>query len=87
MENDNSDKFSVDKECEKLLNGVFTNLLVTNYIVIMEVASDQSTELMLSVSESMTPWLAHGMMELGIDMMRSGDYNFPILEDNNGQES
>jgi hypothetical protein len=34
----------------------------------------------------MTPWLAHGMLETAMDMMRSGEYQFPITEENNGQE-
>ena len=81
-----SSQSSVDKEIEELLRDSLPQGLVTNFVVIAEVASNSQQELVLSISDSMTPWLAHGMLEFAMDMMRSGEYQFPITEENNGQE-
>lgn len=85
MEEENSET-SMDREIEELLRGALPQGLVTNFVLIAEVVSDSQQELVLSISDSMTPWLAHGMLETAMDMMRSGEYQFPITEENNGQE-
>jgi hypothetical protein len=85
MEEENSET-SMDTEIEELLRGALPQGLVTNFVLIAEVVSDSQQELVLSISDSMTPWLAHGMLETAMDMMRSGEYQFPITEENNGQE-
>lgn len=77
---------SMDKEIEELLRGMLPQGLVTNFVLIAEVVSNSQQELVLSISDSMTPWLANGMLETAMDMMRSGEYQFPITEENNGQE-
>lgn len=77
---------SMDKEIEELLRSILPQGLVTNFVLIAEVVSDSQQELVLSISDSMTPWLANGMLETAMDMMRSGEYQFPITEENNGQE-
>lgn len=77
---------SMDKEIEELLRSMLPQGLVTNFVLIAEVVSDSQQELVLSISDSMTPWLANGMLETAMDMMRSGEYQFPITEENNGQE-
>lgn len=76
----------MDKEIEELLRGMLPQGLVTNFVLIAEVVSNSQQELVLSISDSMTPWLANGMLETAMDMMRSGEYQFPITEENNGQE-
>lgn len=85
MEEENSET-SMDGEIEELLREALPQGLVTNFVLIAEVVSDSQQELVLSISDSMTPWLAHGMLETAMDMMRSGEYQFPITEENNGQE-
>lgn len=85
MEEENSET-SMDTEIEELLRGALPQGLVTNFVLIAEVVSDSQQELVLSISDSMTPWLAHGMLETAMDMMRAGEYQFPITEENNGQE-
>ena len=47
--------------------------LVINFVVIAEIADDTGSELSLLVSDSMSPWLAHGMLEYAIDMVNSGN--------------
>lgn len=85
MEEENSQS-SVDKEIEELLRGAMPQGLVTNFVLIAEVVSDSQQELVLSISDSMTPWLAQGMLDTAMDMLRAGEYQFPITEENNGQE-
>jgi hypothetical protein len=85
MEEENKEP-SMDQEIEELLRNMLPHGLVTNFVLIAEVVSDSQQELVLSISDSMTPWLANGMLETAMDMMRSGEYQFPITEENNGQE-
>lgn len=85
MEEENSQS-SVDKEIEELLRGALPQGLVTNFVLIAEVVSDSQQELVLSISDSMTPWLAQGMLDTAMDMLRAGEYQFPITEENNEQE-
>ena len=76
----------MDKEIEELLRGALPQSLVTNFVLIAEIVSDSDQELVLTISDSMTPWLANGMLETAMEMMRAGEYQFPITEENNGQE-
>ena len=76
----------MDKEIEELLRGSLPQSLVTNFVLIAEIVSDTDQELVLTISDSMTPWLANGMLETAMEMMRAGEYQFPITEENNGQE-
>ena len=85
MEEENNET-PVDKEIEELLRGALPQSLVTNFVLIAEIVSDSDQELVLTISDSMTPWLASGMLETAMEMMRAGEYQFPITEENNGQE-
>ena len=85
MEKENNET-PVDKEIEELLRGALPQSLVTNFVLIAEIVSDSDQELVLTISDSMTPWLANGMLETAMEMMRAGEYQFPITEENNGQE-
>ena len=85
MEEENNET-PVDKEIEELLRGALPQSLVTNFVLIAEIFSDSDQELVLTISDSMTPWLANGMLETAMEMMRAGEYQFPITEENNGQE-
>ena len=85
MEEENNET-PVDKEIEELLRGALPQSLVTNFVLIAEIVSDSDQELVLTISDSMTPWLANGMLETAMEMMREGEYQFPITEENNGQE-
>ena len=83
MEDENNET-PVDKEIEELLRGALPQSLVTNFVLIAEIVSDSDQELVLTISDSMTPWLANGMLETAMEMMRAGEYQFPITEENNG---
>ena len=83
MEEENNET-PVDKEIEELLRGALPQSLVTNFVLIAEIVSDSDQELVLTISDSMTPWLANGMLETAMEMMRAGEYQFPMTEENNG---
>ena len=83
MEEESKEPF-MDKEIEELLRGSLPQSLVTNFVLIAEIVSDTDQELVLTISDSMTPWLANGMLETAMEMMRAGEYQFPITEENNG---
>ena len=61
MEEENNET-PVDKEIEELLRGALPQSLVTNFVLIAEIVSDSDQELVLTISDSMTPWLANGML-------------------------
>ena len=83
MEEESKEPF-MDKEIEELLRGSLPQSLVTNFVLIADIVSDTDQELVLTISDSMTPWLANGMLETAMEMMRAGEYQFPITEENNG---
>ena len=83
---DKDESPSMDKGIEQLLRESLPQGLVTNFVLIAEVVSNSQHELVLSVSDSMTPWLASGMLTTATEMMRVGEYQFPITEENNEQE-
>jgi hypothetical protein len=47
--------------------------LIINFVVVAEIADETGSQLSLFVSDSMSPWLAHGMLEYAIDMVDSGN--------------
>ena len=83
---DKDESPSMDKDIEQLLRESLPQGLVTNFVLIAEVVSNSQQEMILSVSDSMTPWLANGMLTTAMEMMRVGEYQFPITEENNEQE-
>jgi hypothetical protein len=46
--------------------------LITNFVIVAEVADEDSSQLSIFVSDTMSPWLAHGMLEYAIDMIDTG---------------
>lgn len=57
----------------ELIQKSLPDKLITNFVIVAEVASDTNSQLSLFVSDTMSPWLAHGMLEYAIDMIASGD--------------
>lgn len=47
--------------------------LIVNFVIVAEVADEVGSQLSLFVSDTMSPWLAHGMLEYAIDMINSGE--------------
>jgi hypothetical protein len=53
--------------------------LIANFIIVAEMVDGTNTELSIFVSESMTPWLASGMLQSAIDLVADGQQS--IIED------
>jgi hypothetical protein len=60
---------------ESMLRDILPSKLVSNFIIVAEVANSKSSELSVSVSDGMTPWLADGMLKYASDMIASGELN------------
>ena len=67
------DDTSLRQQFELLMKGMLPAKLITNFIIVAEVVDDESSELSVSVSGGMSPWLASGMLEHAASMICSGD--------------
>lgn len=46
--------------------------VITNFVFVAEVVSNENNELSIVTSNGMTPWLAHGMLDAAGDMILGG---------------
>jgi len=60
---------------ENMIRDILPSRLVSNFIIVAEVANNESSELSVSVSDGMSPWLADGMLKYASDMIASGELN------------
>ena len=60
---------------ENMIRDILPSKLVSNFISVAEVANSETSELSVSVSDGMTPWLADGMLKYASDMIASGELN------------
>lgn len=65
------------EQFENLIRDILPTRLVTNFIIIAEVANNESSELSVSVSAGMSPWLANGMLEFASEIIMSGECSYP----------
>jgi len=74
-----------DQTLQNLFNSIMKNImpsrLVTNFIIVAEVADEETSELSVSVSEGLSPWAADGMLRYAQQMMMTGDFNRSDDED------
>jgi hypothetical protein len=61
---------------QKMINDAMPNMVITNYVVVAEVVTENGTDLQMMLSRSATPWLASGMLEFASDMLFSGQHEF-----------
>lgn len=66
---DNEDMNEIFRE---LVQKSLPQKLIVNFVIVAEVADDDGSQLSIFVSDTMSPWLAHGMLEYAIDMIDSG---------------
>lgn len=66
---DNQDMNEIFRE---LVQKSLPQKLIVNFVIVAEVADDDGSQLSIFVSDTMSPWLAHGMLEYAIDMIDSG---------------
>lgn len=74
-----------DQTLQNLFNSIMKNImpsrLVTNFIIVAEVADEETSELSVSVSEGLSPWAADGMLRYAQQMIMTGDFNRSEDED------
>lgn len=58
--------------------------LIANFVVVAEMVDGTNTELSIFVSESMTPWLASGMLQAAMDLVADGQQS--IIEDDDDED-
>lgn len=58
--------------------------IIANFVVVAEMVDGTNTELSIFVSESMTPWLASGMLQAAMDLVADGQQS--IIEDDEDEE-
>ena len=76
-----NDEQALREQFEHLIRDILPSKLVTNFIIIAEVANNESSELSVSVSSGMSPWLANGMLDFASDIIMSGEYSHPPEQD------
>jgi hypothetical protein len=74
MEED--DKKNMKYDFDSFVRDSLPNKLVSNFIIVAEIVNEAGTELSISCSTSMTPWLASGMLRSAEDMILSGENSF-----------
>jgi hypothetical protein len=72
-ENENK---NMKEDFDSFVRDSLPNKLVSNFIIVAEVVNEHGTELSLSYSTSMTPWLASGMLRAAEDMVLKGENSF-----------
>lgn len=63
--------FSEDEmqEFKKLMEGVMPGRVVSNFVFVAEMLSEEGTDIEVYLSEAMTPWLARGMLDYADQMI------------------
>ena len=67
------DDAGLRQQFELLMKGMLPSRLITNFVIVAEVVDGDSSELSVSVSGGMTPWLASGMLEHAASIISTGD--------------
>jgi len=62
----------------EMVKGALPDKVVTNFIIIAEVVGGSENDLSIATSDGMTPWLANGMLQAGMDMIAMG---YPTMQD------
>jgi len=62
---------------EQMVRDILPSTVITNFVMIAEVVNDDGTDLSLTVSSNITPWLAMGMLKSAEEMIVTGECKFP----------
>ena len=61
---------------EQMVREILPSTVVSNFVMIAEVVGDDGTDLSLTVSSNITPWLAMGMLKSAEEMIATGECKF-----------
>ena len=57
-----------------MLRDVLPSRLITNFVIVAEIADEDSSELFVSMSSDLTPWTADGMLRYAQSVVSSGEF-------------
>lgn len=69
-----------EKSLENIIRDALPNVVVTNFVLVAEILNESDTSLFISMNDGMTPWLAQGMLQCGMELI-SDSNNFGDDED------
>jgi len=67
---------------EEISQNIGKGSIVTNFVVVAELVDGESSDIAMSFSDGMTPWLADGMLRAAADMVSRGKWE---IRDNGEQ--
>lgn len=71
-----NEESSLDGLFEQLVREILPSTVISNFLLVAEVVNEDGTDLNVTVSSSLTPWLALGMIRSAEEMITSGECNF-----------
>jgi hypothetical protein len=57
----------------ELIRNAMPNRIISNFVLVCEVLTEDGSELSIATSDSMTPWLGSGMLQSAVNMMHSAN--------------
>jgi hypothetical protein len=54
----------------EIIRGAMPGRIVSNFVLVCEVLTEDGSELSIATSDSMTPWLGNGMLQSAMSMMQ-----------------
>lgn len=57
----------------ELIRSAMPNRIISNFVLVCEVLTEDGSELSIATSDSMTPWLGSGMLQSAVNMMHSAN--------------
>ena len=81
---DEDDRKNMKYDFDSFVRDSLPDKLIANFIIVAEIVTESGTELSISCSMSMTPWLASGMLRSAEDMILSGENS--VLDEGFGEE-
>lgn len=73
---------NIRQQFEQIMQTSFPKKLITNFIIIAEIVDNDTSDLAVSVSDGMSPWLASGMLDYASNMMMSTEYKNNRTDEN-----
>lgn len=59
-----------------MMRAAMPDKVITNFVFVAEVVSNEDNELSIVTSSGMTPWLAQGMLNAAEDMILTGQHMY-----------
>jgi hypothetical protein len=81
---DEDERKNMKYDFDSFVRDSLPDKLIANFIIVAEIVNESGTELSISCSMSMTPWLASGMLRSAEDMILNGENS--VLDEGFGEE-